>query len=431
MTLRLSMALTAALLTLGGVGVGLAITYGVLVTGTNVSFDRESTILAEVIHEAVLLRSESAIRVPAVVETYLTTESGVRSAQVFLDGQLLWEGGVLDGPRPLDPNGLVEGRGTRTVAGWRVVTLFDEGDGITVQVGRPLAGTRETLAPFAWLALPLALVLAMAAAALAWLSAGLALRPLRTLTAAVADPHEVDEVPAIRGRDEPARLARAFRDMVTRLRAQRQREHDFLAYAAHELRTPLSALRASIDAARTQDGVISPSTLERLRREAARLETMAQNLLALSRAETTDIHHDTLDLSDVTAATYDRFLPLALEKGIELQLSGDSVLVRADERLLSQALDNLVHNAIRATTRGRVTIGSDVSASEPLLFVADTGPGFSASKQGGLGLRVVRAVANAHGGRVEIGKDESAGGAMVLLVLPTRAKLVVSRPRSR
>ena len=145
MTLRLWLALTTGLLTLGGVGLGLAITYGVVVSNANLSVDRESAILAEVIHEAVLLRNETTIRVPSVVESYLTSEAGVRSAQVFLDGQLLWEGGVVDGPRPLDPTGLIEGRGTRTVSGWRVVTLFDEADGVTVQVGQPLTGMRETM----------------------------------------------------------------------------------------------------------------------------------------------------------------------------------------------------------------------------------------------------------------------------------------------
>src|SRR5690606_26174388 len=262
MSLRLRLALTAALLTLGGVGVGLAVTYGVLVAGSNVAFDRESGILAEVIHEAVLLRGEAAIRVPAVVESYLTTESGVRSAQVFLDGQLLWEGGVLDGPRPLDPNGLVDGKGARTVSGWRVVSLYDPADGITVQVGRPLAGLRETLAPFAWLAVPLTLLLAAAAGVLGWLGAGVALRPLRALTAAVSDISDRGTVPTISGNDEPARLAAAFAELLERLGAQRKREHDFLAYAAHELRTPLSALRASLDLARSQGGVITPETLE-------------------------------------------------------------------------------------------------------------------------------------------------------------------------
>jgi len=414
-SLRLKLALTAALLTLGGVGVGLAITYGVLVTGANVSFDRESAILAEVIHEAVLLRGDTAIRVPAVVESYLTTESGVRSAQVFLDGQLLWEGGVLDGPRPLDPSGLVEGRGTRTVSGWRVVTLFDAGDGITVQVGRPLASMREALAPFGWLVLPLTLVLALVAGALAWLSAGLALRPLRVLTTAVTALDDVSEVPAITGSDEPAQLARAFRDLVERLRSQRQREHDFLAYAAHELRTPLSALRASLDAARSQDGTLTPGTLERLRREASRLEAMAQNLLALSRAEAADVHRDTIDLADLAADAYDRFQPLALEKGLELRLEGSAAVARADERLLAQALDNLVHNAIRATSKGSVSISTGVAEGRPYLTVADTGPGFPIRPRAGLGLRVVRAVVAAHGGEFEISGKH---GAEVRLSLP-------------
>lgn len=429
MSLRLRLALTAALLTLGGVGVGLAVTYGVLVTGSNLSFDRESTILAEVIHEAVLLRSETTIRVPAVVESYLTTESGVRSAQVFLDGQLLWEGGVVDGPRPLDPNGLVEGKGARTVSGWRVVSLYDPADGITVQVGRPLAGLRETLAPFAWLALPLTLLLAAVAGVLGWLGAGVALRPLRTLTTAVSDISDRGRVPQIGGSDEPARLAAAFSDLWDRLGEQRKREHDFLAYAAHELRTPLSALRASLDLARAQGGVISTETLERLRKEAARLESMSQNLLALSRAEADEAQFAVVDLAEIAAASYDRFLPLALEKGLELQLAGGPVPVRADDRLLSQALDNLVHNAIRATATGSIEIWSGLypargdphapatAATRACLSVSDSGRGFPAEVREGLGLRVVRAVMRAHDGEAQVGRD---GGTVVRLLLPQR-----------
>ncbi|HET8986389.1 MAG TPA: hypothetical protein VFN03_11580, partial [Trueperaceae bacterium] len=121
MNLRTRLALITGLLILAGVGMGLAITYGVLVTNSNAALDKEGAILAELISEAVALRGDTAIRVPAIVETYLTNESGVRSAQVFLDGQLLWEGGVLDAPRPLDALGLNEGRGGRSVSGWRVV----------------------------------------------------------------------------------------------------------------------------------------------------------------------------------------------------------------------------------------------------------------------------------------------------------------------
>src|SRR5690606_40534442 len=102
-SLRLRLALLSALLVLGGVAAGLVVTYNVLQSGSNLSLDRESAILAEVIHEAVLLRGDTVIRVPAVVETYLADETGVRSAQVYQGVQLLWEDGGQGPPRPLYP----------------------------------------------------------------------------------------------------------------------------------------------------------------------------------------------------------------------------------------------------------------------------------------------------------------------------------------
>lgn len=415
MSLRIRLALTTSLLILCGVGLGLAITYGALVTTRNASFDRESEVLAEVINEAAALRGDNAIRVPAVVESYLTNESGVSSAQVFLDGQLLWEGGVLDAPRPLDTQGLAEGHGARSVSGWRVVTLFDEGNGVTVQVGRPLAGTRETLAPFARLAVPLTLGLTLLAALVAWLSVGAALRPLRLLTRAVTDLEEGAAVPTIAGHDEPARLARSFAALLGRLSEQRRRERNFLAYAAHELRTPLSALRASIEVAKAQDGPMQRSTLDRLRREAMRLETLAQNLLALSRAEAQDLHADTIDLADVAAAAYDRFQPLALEKSLTMELDDKPAVTRADPRLLDQALSNLIANAIRSTTKGTITVRTGRDASSVFVSVEDTGPGFPETVREGLGLRVARAVGKAHGGQLELGGGD---GACATLRLP-------------
>lgn len=413
MSLRLRLALLSSLLVLGGVAVGLVVTYNVLVSGSNLSLDRESAILAEVIHEAVLLRGDSIIRVPAVVETYLADETGVRSAQVYQGGQLLWDGGVLDAPRPLDPVGLVEGKGTNTVSGWRVVTHHDEADGITVQVGRPLAGLRETLAPFASLSLPLTIGLTVVAGYLAWLFTGFALRPLRMLTQAVTEA-DVADVPAMTGSGEPARLAQAFGALVGRLQTQRRREREFLAYASHELRTPLSALRASLDAAHAR-ATVTPETIDRLRREAARLESLAQNLLALSRAEASALHHDTVDLADLAAESYDRFQPLAVSKGIDLVLEAWPAGTRADPRLVGQALDNLMHNALRATSSGTVTVSTGVDESRPWLEVSDSGPGFPSQVRDGLGLRVVRAVAAAHGAELRLSSDE---GARVRVLFP-------------
>src|SRR5690606_11098050 len=349
------------------------------------------------------------------VESYLTNESGVRSAQVFLDGQLLWEGGVLDAPRPLDALGLNEGRGARTVSGWRVVTNFDEGTGITVQVGSPLAGPRDMLEPFARVAVPLTLGLSLLTGLATLASVGLALKPLRTLTDAVSQLEEGAEVAIISGSDEPARLARSFSRLHGRLTRQRKREREFLEYAALELRTPLAALRAGIDFARVQEGPAQRETLDRLRREVMRLNVLAQNLLALSRAESADVRRNSVDLAAVASAAYDRFQPLAVEKGLELSLSDTRAVARADERLLDQALDNLISSAIRSTSVGGVTIRSGTGDGGVYLAVDDTGPGFPEDLREGLGLRVVRAVVNAHGGRLVL---DGEAGARAVVWLP-------------
>src|SRR5690606_2592562 len=191
-------------------------------------------------------------------------------------------------------------------------------------------------------------------------------------------------------------------------------EREFLAYASHELRTPLSALRASLDAAHAKS-TVTPETIDRLRREAARLESLAQNLLALSRAESSELQRDTVDLADLAADTYDRFQPLAVTKGVDLELAALPATTRADPRLVSQALDNLVHNALRATSNGTVTVSTGVSAGRPWLEVSDTGPGFPANLRDGLGLRVVRAVAAAHVADVELRSED---GARVRILFP-------------
>src|SRR5690606_3820448 len=150
-------------------------------------------------------------------------------------------------------------------------------------------------------------------------------------------------VPRIEGRDEPAQLARAYGELLERLEEQRLRESRFLEYAAHELRTPLSALRASLDAAHGR-GTIAPETIGRLRNEAIRLEALAQNLLALSRAEAAELHVDTVDLADLAAAAYDRFLPLAVAKRIGLEDSSSPAVTPAHPRLQSKATDNRLNN---------------------------------------------------------------------------------------
>ncbi len=403
MNLRFELALIASLLTFLGLALGLGLTYWLLLSLRLNELDAESRLLAEVILETAMSRSNHQVRIPSTIENYLTDERGVNSAQVYLEGQLLWEGGIVSAPRPLDPEGLLgEKSEGRSVSSWRVFTLPELEEGLVIQVGRPLLSTWEVLQPYNRIAIPLTVFLTLLVGALAWPTIGVALRPLRKLTEAASQFENAADVPEISGSGEPAQLARSFAELLTRLRAERKREQQFLAYAAHELRTPLSALRAGLEAARSKKVPADSNMLDRLYRESLRLETLAQNLLALSRAEAGELRAAAIDLSDIAATAYDRFQPLALAKGLELYLDNNPAAAWGDARLIEQALNNLLANALRCTAHGTVTIRSGQIDDQAFLQVNDTGPGLPDPIPEGLGLRVVRAVAKAHTGKLEL-----------------------------
>ncbi|MDZ7801057.1 MAG: HAMP domain-containing sensor histidine kinase [Trueperaceae bacterium] len=413
--LRAKLALVAFGVTLLGIVVGLALMYVALLNARLAAIDNEGRLLANVILGGATLREDEAVRVPQVVESYLTDLGGVSVAHVYVDGTLVWEGGVVDAPRPLDPGHLLVGGGSRSVEEWRVFTARDEDAGVVVQVGQPLQAVRSVLRPYASISVGVTLLVAVLSGWLAWSSVGVALRPLRRLSEAVEGFGSTTTVPALPGRDEPARLARTFTSLLERLRREREREQTFLAYAAHELRTPVTALRSGLEALHA--GRLDPDRemFGRLFREAVRLETLAQNLLVLSRAAARDTREAPLDLEELASEAYDRFQPLASERGLSLNLDTAAVTLRGDVRLLTQALDNLIDNAFRAAGRGRVTLRSGVLDGEPFLEVADSGPGPPDPVRDGLGLRVVRNVARAHDARFELTND---GGARARITFP-------------
>jgi two-component system OmpR family sensor kinase len=422
MNLRTKVVLIASGLTLLGLLLGLGITYELLVRLRLADLDADNKLLSEVIAGATLAVPKH--EVPPIVESYLVRSSGVSAAQVYAQGRLLWEGSVLDAPEPLDPEGLLAGGGTRTVGSWRVFTFAR--DGVTVQVGRRLNALRATLQPLLYIVPPLVIGLSLLSGLLAWVVAGVALRPLKTLTLAARGFTDGAEPPDIPGSDEATTLAKSFSALLARLKEERQRERRFLAYAAHELRTPISALRASLEAVRLQQVPLGPERrasagwLERLHREALRLETFAQNLLALSRAEASEVRAEAIDLADLVSAAYDRFQPLALETGHELALEAETAPLWADSRLLEQALNNLLSNAIRHTPTGQITFRSGVATAHAYIEVVDAGTGLPEGVREGLGLRVIRSVVVAHGGTLTFSYRDGTGAR---LELPVKADL--------
>lgn len=393
MRLRTKMVLIAVGLTVLGLVLGLGITYWALVHFRLADLDEDNKLLSQVIAEATL--AVPRYEVPPSVEGYLVRSTGVSAAQVFVSDRLLWEGDILDAPDPLDTQGLIEGEGIRTVGTWRVYTFSR--DDLTVQVGRRLTTLQSILQPFAVIAIPLGLALSLLSGVLAWVIAGVALRPLERLTQAARNFDSQGEMPVITGGDEAATLAQSFSSLLGRLKTEREREQHFLAYAAHELRTPISALRSSLDAARARGVPLEQKRLAQLHREALRLETFAQNLLALARSEAGELRAENLDLADLAAAAFDRFQTLALETGHHLALEADTAPACADPRLLEQALNNLVANALRHTPKGEVMVRSGTTEEGTYLEVADMGSGLPDLIREGLGLRVIKSVADAHG----------------------------------
>lgn len=212
--------------------------------------------------------------------------------------------------------------------------------------------------------------------------------------------------------------------------------------ASHELRTPLAVLRTELELALR--GSRTRAELENALRSAAAasdtLSRIADDLLILARADRgrLPVSRTEVDLVELAKHVVEGFAARAAQRKIEVEVRGHRESVaRADPLRVRQALSNLLDNALRhAPSSGKVTIEIGPDRDAVLLEVTDTGPGFSPnllplalepfvreearggrSDGAGLGLAIVRAIAEAHGGSVSI-KNRSGSGASVLLRFP-------------
>jgi two-component system, OmpR family, sensor kinase len=335
--------------------------------------------------------------------------------------------------------------GDEPVEGRLLVTRT--GDGDVLVVGASLEDQRDAITGLASLLLigiPAAVALA---SIVGWFVAGAALRPVERLrqeadAISASEPGRRLPVPATG--DELSRLAASLNRMLGRLQEAMEQERRFVADASHELRTPLANLRAEVDLAlrraRTADEL--GAALRSVREETERLGRLAEDLLVLARLSEDGLHlrRESTDLGRLVAETADSFAGSAEALGVELVTDADGDLVAlVDGVRLRQALGNLLDNALRSTPRGgRVTAVARATPDGPTLEVSDTGPGFPAefiaaagegfrrpdlarertSGGAGLGLAIVRAIVDAHGGALHI-ENTADGGARVSISLPS------------
>lgn len=328
----------------------------------------------------------------------------------------------------------------------RAVTLGDEEaepalllarmmDGQVVVVGRSLEPVEDALDGVRTqflLGLPLALLVA---SAVGYGVAGAALRPVERMRRQAATISAVDtstRLPLPVARDEMYRLGATLNEMLDRLEAAATRERDFVAEASHELRTPLALLRMELDLAlvrpRSPEDLLS--ALRSTSDEVERLTVLAEDLLLLADSEdgARVLESVVIPLDGLLRDVARRFAPLAQRAGRRISVVAEQgTSVRGDPERLTRALGNLVHNAL-LHGEGVVTLRARVDAAWVVVEVEDGGPGMPltlrerafdrmsrspgarASSGGhGLGLAIVRAIVEEHGGSVRIVGDHESG----------------------
>jgi len=326
-----------------------------------------------------------------------------------------------------------------------------EGDAL-VQVGETLVERRE-MARDVLIATVLpqtALMLLMIC--MVYVGIGRSVAPLEALRREIENRSIRDLTPVKEDRAPPEvrRLVRSLNDLLARMAKTLAAQQRFIADAAHQLRTPTAALKTQVELAQRAGG--PAETRERLAQihtAADRNARLVNQLLSLARAEpgrTEPMAHRPVDIVDIARSAAEQWVPQAISRSIDLGFEAGCrstegvVTVSGDALMLTEMLGNLIDNALRYTRPGgtvTVSVGRAVEDGRPKvrLAVEDNGPGIEESERervferfhrvlgtgtegAGLGLAIVREIARAHGGRVELTAAAGDSGARFVVVLP-------------
>lgn len=375
-------------------------------------------------------------------------------------GRVLGAAGVLSQPALVSPGELPTAReGARLIHRGKSLRLYLlplPNDHKVVVTGVSLAerdAALDKLDNALLIGVPPALLLATLAA---YGLAAAALRPverMRQRAATISTDEISTRLPLPESHDEIRRLGDTLNEMLDRLEEGLNHERMFIANASHELRMPLAVLKAELEVALREQGG-EPALREAMGsavEETDRIIKLAEDLLLLARAEdgTLPIDAQYLAVEELLAEFGARFSPMFERAGRPLEVDVEQlpagVAVRADPDRIEQAVANLIDNTLRYGA-GPTTLSARAKGSTVEIHVTDHGTGFGeqflphafdrfsrgdpARRRGGvgLGLAIVRTIAQAQGGDAGAG-DLPGGGADAWLSLPTTAQLAVWRER--
>jgi len=281
-----------------------------------------------------------------------------------------------------------------------------------------------------------------------WFAAGVVVAPIGRITGVARQIQATDLSKRIGmggPRDELRDLADTFDGMLDRLETAFEAQRRFIQDASHELRNPLAVIRTNIDVALANPDP-DPEELRRtaavVERTASRMSRLVDDLLAYARHGIPDQPSEQVDLRSITLESVDEFTAPAEARGLTVRARAlTGVQVNGDRTALKQALANLIGNAVRLAPSGTsVTVEAGIKDNWAYVSVADEGPGIAEADQesvferfwrapgqadepqgdrrSGLGLTIVREIADRHGGTVALASERGRGSTFVLWLPP-------------
>jgi signal transduction histidine kinase len=270
---------------------------------------------------------------------------------------------------------------------------------------------------------------------LAWTTTGRALRPVMAVTRTAQSISETDltrRIPVTGDDDEISRLSATFNDMLDRLESAFATQRAFLDDAGHELRTPITVITGQLELLE-DDPEARRQTIGLVMGELDRMARIVNDLLLLAKAQQPNLlRFDTIDVAPLTEEILSKARSLT-DRNWGCEAVGRGVIV-ADRHRLTEAVMQLADNAVKHAPDGALVLGSSVGDGVARFWVRDAGPGIAPEERGrifdrfsrsrtdrrregaGLGLAIVRAIAEAHHGSVQLDSVPGAGSTFTIVV---------------
>lgn len=321
------------------------------------------------------------------------------------------------------------------------IDVNGENAGVLIVANIPARERQEILVAVDIVILVLLLML-IPALFIAWLASGRVLSPIRVLAQtakSISETNLTERIPE-QGKGEIADLTITFNQMMDRLETAFNSQRQLINDVSHELRTPIAIIQGHLESIQYYEPEEQPDIIRLVLDELCRMTRLVEDLLLLAKAEHQDfLILEKVDLADLTEEIYLKAQALGDRNWI-LNSRGRG-MINVDVQRMTQAVMNLVQNAVQHTTeKDTIAIGSSIDQSynkgRLMLWVKDTGVGISTQDQErifqrffqgantqnhstgiGLGLSIVAAIAESHGGSVEL--DSQIGrGSTFTLILP-------------